>query len=56
MLGDPLPHRVGRDADQVHATRVDLDEEQHVEPAQEHRVDGEEVAGQHRRRLGSQEL
>jgi hypothetical protein len=30
----------------VHAPVVQLDEEQHVQPLQEHRVHGEEVAGE----------
>ncbi|MDZ5493642.1 hypothetical protein U2F25_29990 [Micromonospora sp. 4G53] len=34
----------------------DLDEEQHVDPLEHHRVDGEEVAGQDRVGLGGQEL
>jgi hypothetical protein len=38
------------------APGVELDEEEHVEPPEEHRVDVEEVTGQHRRRLGTQEL
>jgi hypothetical protein len=33
----------------------DLHEEQHVDPLEEHRIDGEEVAGQHRVRLGRSE-
>ena len=35
---------------------IELDEEEDVETAEQHRVDGEEVAGQHGGRLGSQEL
>ena len=54
-LGDPLPHRVGRDAGDVHPPRVDLHEEGPVEPANNH-VDREEVTCQHRRRLSSQEI
>jgi hypothetical protein len=34
----------------------DLDEEQHVDPLEEHRIDGEEIAGQDRVRLGGQKL
>jgi hypothetical protein len=56
LLGDPLPHRVGSDAREVDPPSVDLDEEQHVETAEKHRVDGEKVAGQHGCRLGLQEL
>ena len=56
LLDDPLPRRVGGDASQVDPSSVDLDEEQHVEASEQHRVDGEEVAGQHGPRLRSQEL
>ncbi len=37
---------MSRDPGEVHPSSVVLDEEQNVQPAQEHRVDGEEVAGQ----------
>jgi hypothetical protein len=53
---DPLPHWMGGDAGQVDHSGVELDEEQYVEASEQHRVDGEEVAGQHGRRLGLQEL
>src|SRR5450759_2763080 len=55
LLGDPL-HRVGGGAAQLDAPGVELDEEEHVEPAHQHRVDREEVTCQHRRRLGTQDL
>jgi hypothetical protein len=34
----------------------DLDEEQHVEALEQHRVDGEEITGQDRVGVGGQEL
>jgi hypothetical protein len=42
--------------DDVDLPGGDLNEEQHVDPLQEHRVDGEEVTGQDRARLGGEEL
>jgi hypothetical protein len=39
----------------VHPARVELKEEKHGEPLQQHCVDGEEVAG-HGGRLASKEL
>jgi hypothetical protein len=46
LLDNPRSSRVSRDPRHVHPAGVELDEEQHVEPLQQHRVDGEEVAGQ----------
>jgi hypothetical protein len=45
LLGDPLAVGVGGDAGQVNTAGVQLDEEQHLQPPQPDRVDGEEVAG-----------
>jgi hypothetical protein len=45
LLGDPPPSRVSGDAGQVHPPTAELDDEQHLHPLQEGRVDGEEVAG-----------
>jgi hypothetical protein len=42
--------------DQMDLAGGELQEEQHVDPLEEHGVDGEEVAGQDRVRLGGQEL
>jgi len=42
-LGGPWPGGVGRDSGKVHASGVDLDEEQYVETAQGGGVDAEEV-------------
>jgi hypothetical protein len=50
------PAWVGGDAGEIDPSGVDLDEEQHAEPAKQHCVDVEEVTGQHRRRLSTQEL
>jgi hypothetical protein len=40
----------------VDATTPEFDEEEHVEPAEPDRLDGEEIAGEHRGRLPAQEL
>jgi len=46
LLDSPRSSRVRRDPRHVHPSGVELDEEQHVEPFQQHRVDSEEVASQ----------
>jgi hypothetical protein len=46
LLGNPPPSRVSGDADQVHPSAAELDDEQDKYAPQEDRVDGEEVAGQ----------
>jgi hypothetical protein len=46
LLGDPRAGGVGGDARQLHAPGLQLNEEQHVQPLQEHGVHGEEVARQ----------
>ena len=56
LLGDPWPRRVARDAGKMDAPRLELDEEQHVDAAQQDRVDAEEVAGEDPSRLGVEEL
>jgi hypothetical protein len=56
LLSDPLSHRIGGDAAHRDPPGAELDEEEHIEMAKQHRVDVEEVTCQHRRRLGSQEL
>jgi len=40
----------------MHAAAVELDEEEHVQPLQPDRLDGEEVDGEHALRLGAQKL
>lgn len=55
LLGHPLPRRVRGDTGQVHPPRAVLDEEQHMQAAQEHGIDMEEVHRQDRLRLGLQE-
>ena len=55
LLGDPCPARVLGDAGEANPARVELDEEQHVEAPQPHRVDGQEVARDHALRLRAQE-
>ena len=44
------------DPEDVDLTRTDLEEEEHIDPAQQHGVHGEQVAGQHRLRLRPAEL
>jgi hypothetical protein len=54
--GDPLPGRVRGDARQMHLPRRQLDEHEHVHAAEQHRVDGEEIAGDDPAGLRAQEL
>jgi len=56
LLGDPRTGGMGGDPDQVHPPPVHLHHEQHVEPGQADRLDGEEVAGKSSRSLRAQEL
>jgi hypothetical protein len=56
LLGDPPPTGLAVDTRESDPPGVDLDEEQHVQAPQEHRVDRKEVAGQHARCLCSHEL
>src|ERR1035441_4858982 len=56
LLDDPRPIRVCRDPHHVHPSGVEFDEEEHVKLSKQHRVDGEEIAGQHGRRLAAKEL
>ena len=46
-------HRIGGNAAHMDPPGVEPDEEEHSEAAMQHRVDVEEVTGQHRRRLGT---
>jgi hypothetical protein len=46
LLGDPGTGGVGGDADEVDSSVVQPDKEQDVQPLQEHRVHGQEVAGE----------
>ena len=48
LLENPISYRVRRDPRDVDPSGVQLDEEKHVEAAEQHGVDGEEVTGQHR--------
>jgi hypothetical protein len=52
LLGDPVPIRVGCDACKMDTPSVVLDEEQDVEPVQEHGLHGEEVTRQQGLGLG----
>jgi hypothetical protein len=47
LLDYPGPGRMSRDSQHVHPSGVEFDEEQHVKLSKQHRIDGEEVAGQH---------
>ena len=48
LLDHPLSGGIGGDPAHVDPSGVELNEEEHVEATQQHRIDGEEVAGQHR--------
>ena len=54
-MGGPDAGGVGGDPGEVDASRVDLDEEQDVEPSQGDGVDAAEVGGDHRLGLGADE-
>jgi hypothetical protein len=56
LLGRPGTGRMCGDTDDVYLASREFDEEQHVDPFEEHGVDREDVAGQDRVRLGGQEL
>src|SRR6266540_2207778 len=55
LRGDPVPIRVRRASHVLDPPRRERDEEQDVDPLQEDGLDREEVAGEHARRLRSQE-
>jgi hypothetical protein len=48
LLGHPVPGRVAGHPGHVHPPVGDLDEDQHVKPAQQHRLHGDEVAADDR--------
>jgi hypothetical protein len=54
LLGGPGAARVRGYAREVDPACCELDEEQHVEAPQPHRLDGQEVASEHALRLGAQ--
>src|SRR3954469_6004023 len=56
LLSHPLPCWMTSHTQDVNAASPDLEDEEHVDPTQQHGVDGEEVTSQHRRRLGPAEL
>ena len=56
QLGEPGSGRVGGDAEDVHAAGGVLDDEERVEPVQGDRVEVEQVAGEDRLGLRSEEL
>jgi hypothetical protein len=47
LLGDPRTDWMRGHTSEIDASRIELDEEQDVDPAQEHGVDMEEVDGEH---------
>jgi len=53
LLGGPRPVRVGGDAEDVHVPGLDLQGEEHVDPAEGHGVDVEEVDREGGRCLGA---
>jgi hypothetical protein len=56
LLRDPPVAGMGGTAGEVHASRGHFDEEQHVQPPQPDRVDGEEINGDHALRLRLKEV
>jgi hypothetical protein len=56
LLGHPCTGRVRGDPGEVHLPGGQFDEEQHVDPFQEHGVDGEEVTRHDRLGLGGEKL
>ncbi len=56
LLGDPGSDRVGRHAGQEDLPALEVNEEQHVDPAQGYGLDVEEVAGEGAGGLCSEEL
>ncbi len=56
LLGDPVDDRRGGDSGDSYETAVVVDEDEHVEPTEEHRVDVEEVARDQTLGLCSEEL
>ena len=56
LLCNPLLYGMRRHPQQVHPAGGQLDDEQHVQPPQQHGVHGEEVHRQHTVGLGMQEL
>src|ERR1019366_3139094 len=55
-LGNERTGRMLRDAEDVHFSGRQFDDEEHIELLQRHCVHGEEVRGQHALRLGTKEL
>src|SRR5438105_11126897 len=55
LLGDPAAVRVRAAGDVLDPPGRERDEEEDVDPLQEDRLDGQEVAGEHAHRLRSQE-
>jgi hypothetical protein len=56
LLGDPAPGRMCSHAGEEHLASVEVDEEQHIEPAKRNGVDREEVTGERAGSLCSKEL
>jgi hypothetical protein len=56
LLNNPAFVRVRGDAQEMDAASGVLDDEQHVQPLQQQRIDAEEVRGENALRLGCEEL
>ena len=56
LLDDPWRARIRRATRQMHTTATQLDEEEHVEPFQPDRLDGEEIDREHAAAVRSHEL
>ena len=56
LLGHPLADRMSRHTGNSDQAHVVVDEEEHVESAEQHRVDAQEVAGHQALRLGGEKL
>jgi hypothetical protein len=55
LLDNPRSGRVGGDASKTHPPAPEFDDEQHIQPLQEHRIDREGVTRQDASRLAAQE-
>src|SRR6266513_895743 len=55
LLCDPAPIRIARARHELDPTTLERDEEEDVDPREPDRLDRQEVAGEHRRRLLAQE-
>lgn len=56
LLDHPRPSGIGCAPADIHAPARELDKKQHIDPGEQHRLDGEEVTAQDTRRLLGQKL